>query len=239
MAKLGLLAALGLGLGYQAFGACTVVYSNYTLNSDVYGCFEIYGPNVVFNGNGHRIIGTGAQTSDKIIAVKGYNVTVKNADIDCNTKLTGIDVSNAGNSSRVDDIRIRNCTYGIRNTHSGLDITGKSDGGSNMLNNFMDVVSIDPTANHTYTYYLDGFNNGSGYGVYTATVPYYDGFSIFYNRSIGMIASANTFFWLNYTQFTANTKYDLYLYNVPTAYLTHVLLGSTGLLNVNSKVVKN
>jgi hypothetical protein len=235
-----ILAAFGLGFTYQAFGACKAIYSNYSLNSDVYDCFEIYGANVVFNGNGHKIYGSAAQASDKIIKVRASNVTVKNADIDCNTKLTGIDFGNAGNSSRVSDIRIRNCSTGILNAGTGLDVTGISDGGSNMLNNYVDVLSNDQSSNHVYTYYLDGFSNGTGFGVYTGNTAYYDSYSIFYLRAMGMAAIANSFFWLNHTSFFLNTNWDLYLVSVPAAYLTKVSMSSAHkIMNSNSKVITN
>jgi hypothetical protein len=235
-----ILTALGLGFAYQAFGACTVIYSNYSLNSDVSNCFEIYGTNGVFNGNGHRIYGSAAQTSDKIIKVRGYNVTVKNVDIDCNTKLTGIDFLNAGNSSRVSDIRIRNCSTGILNAGTGLDVAGITDGGSNMINNFVDVLSNDQSSNHVYTYNLDGSSNGTGFGVYTSNTPYYDANSIFYLRAVGLAGIANSFFWLNHTSFIFNTNWDLYLVAVPAAYLTQVSLGSAHtIMNYNSKIIAN
>jgi hypothetical protein len=235
-----ILAVFGMGFAYQAFGACTAIYSNYSLNSDVNNCFTIYGTNVVFNGNGHKISGSGAQTSDKIIAVRGYNVTVKNAIIDCNTKLTGIDFYNAGNASRVDDIQIQNCTYGILNAGTGLDVTGKLNGGSNMINNNMDLVSNDQTSNHVYTYNLDGSHDGTGIGIYTGNTAYYDSYSVFYSRAMGMVAVADYYFWLNHTSFFLNTNWDLYLVGVPAAYLTKVSTSSAHkIMNSNSKIITN
>jgi hypothetical protein len=235
-----MLAVFGLGFAYQAFGACTAIYSNYTLNSDVSNCFEIYGSNVVFNGNGHKITGSSAQASDKIIKVRAYNVTVKNVKIDCNTKMTGIDFSNAGNSSRVTDISIKNCTSGIMNAGTGLDVTGFSDGGANMMNNYTDVLSNDQSSNHVYTYSLDGFSNGTGIGVYAGNVPYYDSNSTFYLRAMGLIGVANSFFWLNHSHFAVNTNWDLYLIGIPAAYLTQVTTTSTHkIMNSGSNIIMN
>jgi hypothetical protein len=234
LGKAKLLAALCLGFSYPAFGACQVIVSNYTLTSDVNDCFEIYGAYVVFDGNGHKIYGSSSQASDKVIAVRGYNTTVKNLEVDCNTKLTGIDVSRAGNS-RVDGIRISNCTYGVRNSESGLDVSGILDHGSNMINNTFDVISSDQSSGHLYTYDLDGYHNGTGYGVYSAFTAYYDSYSLYYLKSIGMIASSNWYFWINHTQFFGNTNYDLYLINVANAYLTQVR--QPIIRNSNSRVI--
>jgi hypothetical protein len=233
------IAALGLGLAHHAFGACTIIVSNYTLQSDVTGCFDIYGANVVFDGNNHTISGSAAQTSNTIITVYGYNTTVKNVNIDCNTKLMGVHPNNAGPSSNLSDIRVTNCTYGVFNTASGLNISGKLDGGNNMLNNAIDIVSIDKNSNHTYTSDLDSFGNWKAFGVYTSIAPYYDYSSFFYGHQTGLLANGNTYFWLNHTGFTLNKNWDLDLSNIPAAYFTQVSHEFGKLKTYNTKIISD
>jgi hypothetical protein len=231
------IAALGLGLGHHAFGACTVIVSNYTLPYDVSGCYDIYGANVVFDGNFHKITGSAAQTSNTIITVHGYGTTIKNVDIDCNTKLQGIFANSAGPSINANSVRVSNCTYGVFNTNSGVNISGRDDGGNNFSNNAIDVVSVDSRANHTYTSQLDSFGNGKAFGIYTSTAPYYDYSSIFYVHQTGLLANANTFFWLNYTGFYVNTNWDMDLSNIQNAYLTQVV--GSKVKSYNTNIVKN
>jgi hypothetical protein len=231
--------ALGLGMAYQAFGACTVIVSNYTLPSNVSGCFEIYGANVVFDGNYHKITGSTSQASNTIITIYGWNTTVKNVDIDCNTKVQGIFASSAGTSVKVNDIRVSNCTYGVFNANSGVNVTGRRDGGNNMLNNAIDIVNIDSRANHLYTSYIDGFGNGKAFGVYTATAPYYDYYGLYYGRQTGILANGNTFFQLNHTYLFANKNWDMDLSNIPNAYLTQVSYDVFKLKKTNTNIIKN
>jgi hypothetical protein len=234
-------AALLLGFGHHAFGACQVIWSNYTVPANASTCYEIWGSNITFNGNNKKITGTSAQTSNTIIAVKGINVTVKNVEINCNTKLTGIDFENAG-ASKAEGIRISNCYYGVWKKNTGLSVTGVFDGGSNMMNNFFDVLSNDGTSKNIYTADVDAYANGGGYGLYATTSPFYDYRSIVYAKNFGVIAAENSFFWMNQSQLSLNSHHDLYLYSVAAAYLTNVLLGSGAgkqILNYNSNVIKN
>lgn len=233
------IAALSLGLAYQAFGACTVIVSNYTLPYDVSGCFDIYGANVVFDGNNHKITGSSAQSSNTIITIHGYGTTVKNVNIDCNTKLQGIFANSAGSSINANDVRVTNCTYGVFNTNSGMSVSGKEDGGNNFLNNAIDIVSIDSRASYTYTSYLDAYGNNKAFSVYTATAPYYDYSSLIYGHQTGLLANGNTFFWLNYTFFFANSNLDLDLSNIPAAYLTQVTHDVFKTRTNNTKIIAN
>ena len=230
------IAAFSLGLTYPAFGACTVIVSNYTLPSDVSGCFEIYGANVVFDGNYHKVTGSAAQASNTVITVYGWNTTVKNVEVDCNTKLTGIQASNAGPNSKLDQIRVNNCTYGVFNTGTGLNINGRMDGGNNMMNNAIGVVSVDKNANHTYTTYVDAFGNDKPYGVYVMA-PYYDYYGLYYFHQTALIASGNTFFWLNYSAYFANKQLDMSLYNIPNAYMSGVRYEKIN--SVNTNIIKD
>jgi hypothetical protein len=236
--KLKVMAALCLGIGYPSFGACQAIYANFTMPSNKSTCYEIYGSNVTFNGNGYKLTGTTAQASSVLIAVKGYNVTVKNVEIDCNTKATGIEYTNAG-TSKAEAIRISNCTYGVRKINTGLNISGKLDGGSNMMNNFFDVINTDVGSTNMYTADLDGFQYGSGYGVFTNYAPFYDYRSLFYQKRIAIIAASNSYFWLNKTSFFLNKVNDLYVNSVPTVYLSGVSwgFGYQTILNINSKIV--
>jgi hypothetical protein len=233
------IAALGLGLAYNAFGACTVIVSNYSLPSNVTGCFDIYGANVVFDGNYHKITGTTAQASNTIITVHGWNTTVKNVDIDCNTKVQGVWATSAGPSVNVSDVRISNCTYGVFNANSGVNVTGRNDGGNNMTNNAIDIVSLDANANHTYTYHIDGFGNGKAFGVYTYTAPFYDYYGYYYGRQTAILANGNTFFWLNHSALFGNKNYDMDLSNIPAAYLTQVLYDVFKVKQTNTNIIKN
>jgi hypothetical protein len=233
------IAALSLGLAYHAFGACTVIVSNYTLPSDVTGCFEIYGANVVFDGNFHKITGSSAQTSNAIITIYGWNTTVKNVEVDCNTKLQGILANSAGPASSLSEIRVNNCTYGVFNTNSGLNVSGRTDGGNNMMNNAIDVVSADSRANHTYTIHVDAFGNQKPIGVYTYTVPYYDYYGLYYGRQTGLLANANTFFWLNHSAYFFNTNWDMDLYNIPAAYMTQVTNDVFKVRTTNTKIIRD
>ena len=227
------IAALSLGLAYHAVGACTVIVSNYTLPSDVSGCYEIYGANVVFDGNFHKITGSAAQTSNTIITVHGYGTTVKNVDIDCNTKLQGIFANSAGPSINAENVRVNNCTYGVFNTNSGMSISGREDGGNNFMNNAIDVVSIDSRANHTYTSNLDSFGNGKTFGILTSYAPYYDYASLFYGHRTGLSANGNTFFWLYNSHFFINSVVDLDLSNIASAYFTGVSFNTIKKVNTN------
>jgi len=233
------IAALSLGLGYHASEACWTIVSNYTLPYDVSGCFDIYGANVVFDGNFHKITGTSAQTSNTIITIHGYGTTVKNVDIDCNTKLQGIFANSAGSSINASNVRVNNCTYGVFNTNSGVNVSGREDGGNNFLNNAIDIVSIDSRANHTYTSYLDSYGNNKAFSIYTSVAPYYDYSSIIYGHQTGLLANGNTFFWLNYTGFYINTNWDMDLSNIQSAYLTQVVYGYNKLKTYNTNIVKN
>jgi hypothetical protein len=235
---LGAAAALLLGFGHEAFGACVQVYQNYTVPANASTCYEIWGSNMTFNGNGKTITGTSAQASNTVILVRGYNVTVKNVIVNCNTKLTGIEFTNAGNS-KAEAVRSSNCYYGVLKNNTGLTVTGLQDGGINMLNNFFDVLSNDGTSTNIYTYDLDVAANGGGYGLYATTSPFYDYSSVIYLKNFGVIAAANTFFWMNTTWLGLNSHHDLYVNNVPTVYLQKVSLTSNGkqLLNVNSNIV--
>jgi hypothetical protein len=232
------IAALSLGLAYHAFGACTVIVSNYTLPGDVTGCFDIYGANVVFDGNLHKITGTTAQASNTIITIHGYGTTVKNVDIDCHTKVQGVWATSAGTSVNVSNVRVNNCTYGVFNANSGVNVSGRMDGGNNFLNNAIDIVSIDSRANHTYTYNLDCYGNNKPYGVYTSVAPYYDSYSYFYGRQKGILADGNTFFWLNHTALFANTL-DMDLSNIPAAYLTQVTYDIFKVKKTNTTIISN
>jgi hypothetical protein len=230
-----IIVALGLGLAYHAFGACTVIVSNYTLPYDVSGCYDIYGSNVVFDGNLHKITGSAAQASNTIITIHGYGTTVKNVDIDCNTKVQGIWANSAGPSLNANNVRINNCTYGVFNTNSGINVSGRLDGGNNFMNNAIDIVSIDKRSNHTYTSDLDSFGNNRAFGIYTDTAPFYDYRSLFYGHQTGLLAYSNTFFWLNQTSFFLNNNWDMDLNNIPAAYWTKVnaTFGKVKVTNTN------
>lgn len=233
------IAALGLGLAQHAFGACTVIVSNYTLPSDVSGCFDIYGANVVFDGNYHKITGSAAQTSNTIITIHGYGTTVKNVDVDCNTKVQGIFATSAGPSVTVSDVRVNNCTYGFFNANSGVNVSGRMDGGNNFLNNAIDIVSFDSRANHTYTSYLDAFGNNKAFGVYTSVAPYYDYYGLFYGRQTALLADGNTFFWLNHSSFFFNKNWDMDLSNIPAAYMTQVSSELFKTRTTNTTIIRN
>jgi hypothetical protein len=240
MVKSGVLAAAAmmLGFGSHAFGACQVIWNNYTMPGNKTGCYEIWGSNITFNGNGYKVTGSGAEGSNTIIAIKGYNVTVKNVEINCNTKLTGVDMTNNGTSKAM-DMRISNCYYGVWRKNTNASVTGKLDGGSTFMNNTFDVLGSDGSNTTVYTYDLDANSNGYGYGVFAASCPLYDSKSIIYLKNFGMIGASNTFFWLYKTFFFANSHHDLYINAVPAAYLQGVNLGSyqKGLLNIDSKVI--
>jgi hypothetical protein len=231
------IAALSLGLAYHAFGACTVIVSNYTLPYDVSGCYDIYGANVVFDGNLHKITGSSAQTSNTIITIHGYGTTVKNVDIDCNTKVQGIWATSAGSSLNASNVRINNCTYGVFNANSGINVSGREDGGNNFMNNAIDIVSIDARANHTYTSYLDSYGNNKAFGIYTDTAPFYDYSSIIYGHQTGLLAYSNTFFWLNQTFFFFNKNWDMDLNNIPAAYMTNVHNDYGKLKKTNTNII--
>lgn len=233
------IAAVGLGLTHHAFGACTVIVSNYTLPSDVSGCFEIYGANVVFDGNFHKVTGSSAQSSNTIITVYGYGTTVKNVDIDCNTKVQGLFANSAGPSINMNDVRVSNCTYGVFNTNSGVSVSGREDGGNNFLNNAIDVVSIDSRANHTYTSYLDAYGNNKTYSVYTITAPYYDYAGLFYGHKTALLANGNTFFWLNQSFYFANINWDMDLSNIQSAYMTQVHHDFGKLKTYNTNIISD
>ena len=232
-------AALGLGLTYHAFGACTVIVSNYTLPYDVSGCYDIYGANVVFDGNFHKITGTSAQSSNTIITVHGYGTTVKNVDIDCNTKLQGIFANSAGPSINAENVKVKNCTYGVFNTNSGVSISGRDDGSNNFVNNAIDVVSIDSRANHTYTSQLDAYGNNKAYSVYTSYAPYYDYSGLFYGHQTALLANGNTFFWLNESFYFSNINWDWDLSNIPSAYMTQVHHDYAKTKTFNTNIIPN
>ena len=221
-----------LGFGYHAYGACIKVYGNFNLASDIFTCYEIYGNNITFNGNGHTVYGNPSQSSNIVINVMGTNnVTVKNVTVDCNTKSTGIEFDNAG-SSNATDIMVKNCYVGVQKSNTNLNVVGLGGGTlSNMINNSMDVNSFDGTSTYIYTSYLDGYNNGTGFGVHVDTSPYYDYNSVFYLKNVGLLANNNSFFWLDHTYFFANTSKDLMLYNIPAAYLSSVYYTTSTVYN--------
>jgi hypothetical protein len=236
-----IVAALGLGFTYPAFGECTPIYSDYTLDRDVSGCFEIRQDNVIFNGNGHTIYGNISEQDEEVIRVRASNVTVTNLAVDCNSKSVGIDFNNAGNDATASEIRVSNCIVGIENAGTGLTVSGIVDGGNNMSDNYMDVQSDGPASSFLYTIHLDGANNNKiGYGVDTWNTYYYDYYSTFYSHKYGVSAHANPYLYLYGTWFFYNSIWDVSLTNVPSAYLDLVHLGSLGhtLKSTNSHVVR-
>jgi len=213
-----------MGFSYQAFGACQRIYGNFNLTSDVSTCYEIYGTNLTFNGNGHKITGSSAQSSNIVLGVFGYNkVTVKNVSIDCNTKTTGIEFDNAG-SSNATDIVTANCYTGVQKSNTNLNVAAKVTGGNNMLNNNFDINSFDGTSTNIYTSQLDAASSSStGFGIHVDTSPFYDYASQIYLKNVGVIANNNSFFWLDHSWFGGfNAFRDLMLYNIPAAYMSGV-----------------
>jgi hypothetical protein len=120
-----------------------------------------------------------------------------------------------------------------------LNISGRLDGGNNMLNNAIDIVSIDKNANHTYTSNIDSYGNQKAYGVDTYYAPYYDYQGFYYGHQTGLLANGNTFFWLNHTGFTFNKNWDMDLSNIPAAYMTQVTHDLFKVKTYNTTIISN